>query len=52
MIVIGGAKTAQSEAGVLALPDQDGALISTVKRGTPVGQNVTTTKYTNHSKVA
>ena len=50
--VIGGAKTAQSEAGVLALPDQDGALVSTVNIGTPVGQDVTTTKYTNHSKVA
>ena len=45
-------KTAQSEAGVPALPEQDGALASTVNIGTPVGQDVTTTKYTNHSKVA
>ena len=50
--VIGGAKTAQGELGVLTRPDQDGTLVSTVNIGTPVGQDVTTTKYTNHSKVA
>ena len=49
--VIGGARTAQGEAGVLTLPDQDGTLVPTVNIGTPVGQDVTTTKYTNHSKV-
>ena len=49
--VIGGARTAQGEAGVLTLPDQDGTLVSTVNIGTPVGQDVTTTKYTNDSKV-
>ena len=50
--MIGGAKTAQGELGVLTLPDQDGILVSTVNIGTPVGQDVTTNKYTNHSKVA
>ena len=50
--VIGGARTAQGEAGALTLPDQDGTLAATVNIGTPVGQDVTTTKHTNHSKVA
>ena len=42
-------KTAQSEAGVVALPDPDGALASAVNMGTPGEQNVTTTKHKNHS---
>ena len=50
--MIGGARTAQGDAGVLTLPDQDGTLVSTVNIGIPVGQDVTTTKYTNNSKVA
>ena len=50
--VIGGAKTAQGEPEVLTLPDQDETLVATVNTGIPVGQDVTTTKYTNNSKVA